>query len=299
MGARTKITTEQINNLIKDTNIVLTKIDKTIDGISDSTYIGYDSNQTKYIFKIYEFASVNEVVNEINILNTFNNLPTPKAITNKDNIQIFENKPVALFTFLEGQSSINITLDQVNEIGLFLGKLHSFTQNIKSVNKNIYSQKEIKMFIDAIQNANDISSNIKNKFQLKYEKIKDLDLSENCVIHGDLFPDNTKFLNGKLTGVFDFIEACNGNFFFDLSVVINSWCFNDNYNLKDAYFNAILLAYNEYAPVKINERDIKHYMLYASLFYACQRFNTKFIEKRDVQIKDYNEYLVKFDNILG
>ena len=38
-------------------------------------------------------------------------------------------------------------------------------------------------------------------------------------------------------------------------------------------------------------------MKYAALFYACQRFNTKYIEKREIEVKDYNEYLIKFDEI--
>ena len=223
--------------------------------------------------------------------------PTPKPLTNENEIKEYQDKPIAIFSYLKGQSFDEPTLEQCAEIGTFLGKFHFFSKNIKSVNKNIYSQKEMKTFIDNIMKHNEVDGEVKQSFFDKYELIKNISLEENCVIHGDLFPDNAKFIGDKLTAVFDFVEACNGNFFFDLAVVINSWCFDKKYNLVIERFNAILDKYNEFAPIKVNQDTIKEYMMYAALFYACQRFNTKYIEKRDANVKDYNEYLIKFTSI--
>lgn len=296
MGIRTIITLKEANKLFENTKLFLKSLDKTIDGISDSTYIGTLNDGNKCILKIYEFASKEEVANEIKILNTLKGLPTPKPLINDTEVKNYKKKPVAIFTFLKGRSYDNPSIEQVKEIGLFLGKFHAFSQNIKSLNKNIYTQEEMTIFIKNIKNTKEFDENIKQKFLDKYELIKSLDLEENCVIHGDLFPDNAKFEKDKLTGVFDFVEACNGNFFFDLAVVINSWCF-DEHKLNKDKFNEILLSYNKNSPIKINQNEIKQYMMYAALFYSCQRFNTKYIEKRDVAVKDYNEYLVKFNII--
>jgi len=137
----------------------------------------------------------------------------------------------------------------------------------------------------------------KDDFMKKYKLIQSLKIENNCVIHGDLFPDNAKFVNDKLTGVFDFIESCIGDSIFDLSVVANSWCFNRDSTLNIEYLNTLLNAYNDTNKSEIELKSIKEYMLFASLFYAAQRFNTKYIEKREVDVKDYKEYMVKFDNI--
>jgi len=296
MGIRTNITIEQINKLIKDMGIIIDKIEPTKDGISDSTYIIFDKNK-KYIFKIYEFASEKEIINEIEILNSLKTLPVPKVITNINKIKLYNNKPTALFSFLDGYSlTTNITLEQVKEIGSFLGKFHSLSKNIISINKNIYSQENLKTYLNNIKKSN-IDKNILKNFEDKYNIVKNLDLKSNGVIHGDLFPDNAKFINNKLSGVFDFIEACNGNFAFDLSVLINSWCFNDDYTLNNKFFINIVKAYNKTTSMIIEKNSIKEYMRYSCLFYACQRYNTKYIEKRDVEVKDYNEYLIKFENI--
>lgn len=296
MGVRTKISIDELNDLIKDTGLNFCSIEETTDGISDSTYIVSAGNSNKYIFKIYEFASKEEVKNEINILNILKELPTPKSLLNETQIQEFKGKPIGIFTYLDGKSLNSLTIEQIKEIGLFLGKFHNFSQHIKSVNKNIYSQESIKILINNILNYSDIEMSVKNSFLTKYELLKHLSLEENCVIHGDLFPDNAKFIDDKLTGVFDFVEACNGHYFFDLAVVINSWCF-DKYNLNENKFNDIIKEYNKNAPQKVNKEEIKQYMMYAALFYASQRFNTKYIEKRAVNVKDYNEYLIKFEEI--
>lgn len=304
MGVRTKINIDEVNDLIKNTGLQFCSLEETIDGISDSTYITSTDNGNKYILKIYEFASKEEVKNEINILNALKELPTPKSLLNKTRIPEFQGKPIGIFTYLDGKSQNSLTIEQIKEIGLFLGKFHNFSQHIKSINKNIYSQESIKILIDKICSSLDIEGSIKDLFLAKYELVKHLSLEENCVIHGDLFPDNAKFLGDKLTGVFDFVEACNGHCFFDLAVVINSWCFdkcalNDGYILNKDKFDSIIEEYNKNTPKKATQREMRMYMMYASLFYAAQRFNTKYIEKRPVNVKDYNEYLIKFKVIMS
>ncbi len=73
----------------------------------------------------------------------------------------------------------------------------------------------------------------KKEFIIKYEKIKDIDLPNDVLIHGDLFPDNAKFIDNKLQGVYDFSQSCVGNRYFDLSVLIISWCFKeDDFNMN-------------------------------------------------------------------
>lgn len=295
MGVRTQISLKEVNNLIPK-DISFKELKQTRDGISDSTYIGKTKNNEKCIFKIYEFASIDEVKNEMRILKILKDLETPKPLIDENQINIYKNKPVAIYSYLEGESYDNPSIKQIKEIGLFLGKFHFLSKDLKSINKNIYSQKQIEIFIDKISKFTELDTLIKQSFINKYQIVKNLSLDENCVIHGDLFPDNAKFIGDKLSGVFDFVEACNGHYFFDLAVVINSWCFN-KYELDINKFNAIIEKYNKNSPQKVVKEEIKKYMMYASLFYACQRFNTKFIEKRNVNVKDYNEYLNKFENI--
>lgn len=291
MGVRTQINIDEIKRLLPNFDIM--DMQATTDGISDTTYILEDRNNIKYILKIYEFASLEEVENEIKILNNLSNLSVPKYL---DINTTYQNKPVALFSYIEGKSLNEIKICHIEKIGKFLGKFHNISKNLTSINDNIYNQTHLKLYIDNIIKSNKVNSDVKNMFMEKYKEIENLNLDINGVIHGDLFPDNAKFIDCKLSGVFDFIESCNGNFAFDLSVVINSWCFIEN-NLEESYLNTILENYNEEAPIKFSKNLIKKYMKYASLFYAIQRFHTKYIEKRAVNVKDYMEYIIKYENI--
>jgi homoserine kinase type II len=109
-------------------------------------------------------------------------------------------------------------------------------------------------------------------FQRIFDSIE-LQLSCDGVIHGDLFLDNVLFDNGELSGVFDFIEACEGDFLFDLAVVAISWCLEG----KDAFskINLLLTHYNTQVSL---ERFIL-YMKYALLYYATNRY----VNHRDYQ----------------
>ncbi len=296
MGVRTLIDIEQVNRLLEKYNFSFVNLEQTIDGISDTTYIGVDKHNTQYIFKIYESADKEVLRNEIVLLSSLKNLPTPRFLLSNEKIELFDAKPIALFSYLEGESIEAPSLKQVSKIGNFLGSFHNQTIGMNSINPNLYTQNQLKKMVNNIQ-VSSFDKFTKDDFMKRYKLIQNLKIENNCVIHGDLFPDNAKFVNDKLTGVFDFIESCIGDSIFDLSVVANSWCFNRDSTLNIEYLNTLLNAYNGVNKNKIEVKTIKEYMLFASLFYASQRFNTKYIEKRGVDVKDYKEYIVKFDNI--
>ena len=108
-------------------------------------------------------------------------------------------------------------------------------------------------------------------------------LSNDGVIHGDIFYDNVKFLDNKLNGVYDFTEASIGNFKFELAVVAISWCFDDDILNKEK-LNTLLSSYN----LDIKYNDFKVYIKYALVYYATIRC---------LNNRDYQELLNKLDKI--
>ncbi|CAA6812056.1 MAG: Type II homoserine kinase [uncultured Sulfurovum sp.] len=299
MGVRTTITLDEVNSLLSSCNISFERLEATSDGISDTTYVLYDRKDKKYLFKIYESANREILENEIELLNSLLALPTPKYLLASKNINTYKGKTIGLFSYLEGASlTREPSLNQISQIGHFLGNFHKQTENKKSINKNIFTNEALKQMFQSVQEF-DCDGSIKEKFERCYELVKDTHLAEDGVIHGDLFLDNTKFVDEKLTAVFDFIESCNGSFLFDLSVVVNGWCFDNNYLFKKTHLEALLDAYNKSFGREVHVAELKEAMLFASLFYALQRFITKYIERRNVAVKGYEEYLIKFDVILG
>ncbi len=274
MGVLTKLTLEEINNLIKDTNIEFLSLQETANGITDSTYIGTTKDEIKYIFKIFETSTKEHIENEIAILKTLDDLDVPHPLSK--NIILYENKPTALFSFIKGKISKDINIKQIEEISKFLKELHS-VNTIKPTNENIYDKYHFQKLLRQVESSND-------EFKSRFEFIKDIDLENNSLIHGDLFPDNAKFIDDNLSGVYDFAQSCYGNKYFDFSVMIVSWCFK-GHDFRFDFLEKALTSYDE----KLTIKTIEPYILYACLYYALQRYT------RVNKAKDYKEMIKKFD----
>ena len=276
MGSLTKINLCDANELITQTNVSFELLTETKNGITDSTYIGIDKEQTKYILKIYENSTTKEVQSE---LKTLEYLQTKVPCVLSKEIFYYDNKPVVLFSFIKGKIANDINKEQIVEITNFLSDIHQ--SNIKPKVKNIYS----KVYFEEM-----LRSSIKktDAFKSRYLLIKDIDLRDDSFIHGDLFPDNAKFIHNKLSGVYDFGQSCFGNAKFDLSVMIISWCFKD-YCFNMDFYTSIIEQYTMNTKKVIDTNILKPYLLYACLYYALQRY-TRIKSKRD-----FDEYLKKFD----
>ena len=97
MGVRTTITLDEVNSLLFSYNIAFKKLEATSDGISDTTYVLYDSEDKRYIFKIYESASREKLKNEIELLNSLVALPTPRFLLTTTNTETYKGKTIGLF----------------------------------------------------------------------------------------------------------------------------------------------------------------------------------------------------------
>lgn len=280
MGVKTKITLAEINFLIKDTNIEVCDIKETTKGLSDSTYILSDL-QNKYIFKIYESSSKDDIQEEIKILNALKALQVPKVLSS---LKIYKNKPAVLYSYLDGNIEDDINIKQIKELAKFLSLLHNI-KTYKPKNKNIYDKNNLDLMYKKEENN--------DEFFTRYKYIKDLNLEKNSLIHGDLFPDNVKFINNSLSGAYDFAHSTYGCSYFDISVCLVSWCFDENYVLDIKLVDEFLFVYNQNMGTKISKEFLKPYLLYACFYYALQRFLRKNTEK-----DYYKEYICKFDVVL-
>lgn len=286
MGIITKLNLDELNNLALSSDIKFVSFLETKNGITDTTYITSDKNDVRYVLKIYESSTKEEVSYEVDILSALKNLKVPEVIS-KD-VEVFNNKPYVIFSCIDGKISKNINLSQIRQISEFISSLHKV--NYKPKNKNIYTKDFLKSMIEKVLEDKSLNEEIKKNFIEKYKKVEDINLENDVFIHGDLFHDNAKFIDNKLQGVYDFSQSCYGNRYFDLSVMILSWCF-DEYDFNELFFKEILEVYNTSFNMNITKEFLKEYLLYGCLYYALQRIT------RENRLKDHNEFLKRYDII--
>ena len=240
------------------------KIISTSDGVSQSVYLLSNC----YVLKIFNNYTQKEFDNETYLLELCNKLPIASII---DRISI-KNKFSIVYNQIQGISLKQVDILHIKEISIFLNKFHKMTKNKTSSNKQIFSKENLKKDILISENVellniyNTITVNLKN----------------DGIVHGDLFKDNAKFIDNKLSGVYDFCEACNGDFLFDLAVIAISWCYN-NEALNQEKVQVLLDNYDN----NISYNEFKKYIKYALLFYTTSRYINK---------RDYKPLLKKLNN---
>ncbi len=230
----------------------------TTHGVMASVYLLGEA----YVLKLFEKETPLVMINsEISLLNQLQNLPTPKVI---EQFQI-EGHEVVIYSQIEGEMHLNSTLDDIREMGRFLKLFHAQSKAINLKNEPLFTQNRLLKLIDATGSK---------RLEEIYNSI-DITIQEDGIIHGDLFPDNCKFVGEKLSGVYDFSDACLGDFHFELAVVAMAWCFDDEV-LNEERLEALLFAYGS----SKSREEFMEYVRYALLYYAT----TRFLAGRDYEV---------------
>jgi homoserine kinase type II len=121
------------------------------------------------------------------------------------------------------------------------------------------------------------------------------------VVHADLFRDNAVFLNGRISGVFDFYFAGVDCFMFDLAVCANDWCLvhaENDCRLDGERTRALLGAYEAVRPLLPAERAAWPVMLRAAaLRFWLSRLHDKHLPRPGELVKVHDP--VHFRTILA
>jgi len=229
----------------------------TTDGVMATVYLLDDV----YVLKLFELGTdVAMIENEASLLEALSPLPVPHVV---DTFSI-EGHEVVIYSQIKGKSIPEPNEGEIAQIGTFLKAFHQKSRALSSSNEQIYVREKLQSLIEETQ-----SQRLKDYFaQINVE------LNNDGIIHGDLFVDNCKFLDGKLSGVYDFAQACVGDFHFELAVVVVGWCFEGDI-LNESKVNALCQSYE----TGITAEAFEAYIHYALLYYAT----TRYLGKRDYE----------------
>ena len=264
MAVFTKLSKTEIENYLGLYDIgSLNQYSEIVEGIENTNY-KIICNGTPYILTIFE-KRVNEddlpfFINLKLYLNQ-NNFKCPRPIQNRNGeiINSIKNKKAVIISFIEGNKIDKPNINECNEIGKMLGDLHNLTINFNESRQNSLDIKEWKNLLSKCTKNED------KKFDIILREVEnEIDFLESVwpknipsgVVHADLFKDNVFFKDEKITGVIDFYFSCYHFFLYDISIVINDWCFDSNGEIFNyEYYKAILNGYNEHKKITQQEID--------------------------------------------
>lgn len=220
---------------------------------------------TVYVLTVLEELNAAQAAFHVSLLNTLakHRIPVPILLTDSQGNALHQlsNKPALISTRLSGEHINTPNLRQVSAVGNLMADLHMaachITEDYQGTRDNKWLEQTVYQASTLL--SRDEKAHVHDTLT-QYLKL-DLHQLPHGIIHGDLFRDNVFFEGDKLTGVIDFYSAGVGFLLFDLAVVINDWCRNENNTLDKEKTNVLLAAYCAKRPWTEQEQSCWPLML--------------------------------------
>ncbi len=188
-----------------------------------------------------------------------NNFKCPKPIIDKENkiINSIKNKKAVIVSFIKGKQILNPNESDCYEVGNIIGKLHSISKNFNKRRDNSLNVVELNKILNKClkvknESYDAIYNELKNEIKI-FEDYLPKHLPAG-IIHADLFKDNIFFNEGKISGVIDFYFSCYYYYIYDICIVVNDWCFENNgKKFNNKFFHSIIEGYKLSRNLNIEE----------------------------------------------
>lgn len=185
--------------------------------------------------------------------------PAPLPVPAKDGnpLRTLLGKSAVICTFLQGMSPRRPSIEQCRELGQALGRFHAALADFRMRRPNDLSLPAWpKLWEGRGGEADALSPGLAAQVDgdMEFLKANWPKTLPGGAIHADLFPDNTFFLDGQLSGVIDFYFACSDFLAYDLAVCLNAWAFErrGEYNLTKG--RALITGYESVRRLEPRER---------------------------------------------
>lgn len=193
---------------------------------------------------------------------TKNGISCPSPLRNREgNTAItISGKQAALFPFLEGRSLAvsGLTPDHCHSLGAYLARMHQAVGNFSKVRNNPLSIGGWKKLADKTRDrADTVQAGLSRLIDDELAWLSQhwpRDLPQGA-IHADVFPDNVFFNQGEVSAVIDFYFSATDMFAYDLAIAINAWCFDQGYQFRPAYYQALMKGYESVRQLSVAEKS--------------------------------------------
>tara|TARA_B100001057_G_scaffold365555_1_gene368666 strand:- start:651 stop:1277 length:627 start_codon:yes stop_codon:yes gene_type:complete len=173
---------------------------------------------------------------------------------------------------LNGKTITKTNSKLCSSIGKIIGSFHCAS---KGYNKKITNDRDTKWVDKSIKRIkNHISKDqmlLLSHSSRIFKKLFSMNLPHG-MIHSDLFRDNVLASKNEIKGIIDYYYSFNGPFIYELAVIINDWCVNQDGSINKIKYNNFIKGYNSERKLSLSEaKQLNNAMIAAGLRYYLSR----------------------------
>ncbi|MFZ9888285.1 MAG: homoserine kinase [Myxococcota bacterium] len=291
-------------------------------GSTNTSYRVRCGAQILYL-RINEHKSFGDLLHERNLLqklsrgaSRFASVETPRILENCIRGHFFplHGRWACLFPELQGREVATFELTPLHlfQVGAFLARAHGWLRRFRGGRANPNSLRAVSSWFPRLEREWSEKSVLPRFARaLTFIRAHRRPLPRS-VVHGDLFPNNTKWRGGELTAVFDWEMAGRDHMMLDLGICLNAWCYQrESQRFREDLVEGLLRGYTGVRALQPSERR----GLYLESCFAALRFAVSRI--RDLELPrpnalgktsphdevsrdylDYREYEARLDELL-
>ncbi|WP_095210225.1 homoserine kinase [Endozoicomonas ascidiicola] len=273
-------------------------------GVENTNYfLDVEKNgvRQRYVLTLFEYQPASALpffIDYTDELKT-HDLPVPNPVRDKKGhaLQSVKDKPTLIVQCFPGKhpDHKNLSLDQCEQIGEMLGRVHLAGMDSKLHQENhrgvawLNVQKE-RLVPLLSQDDSLFMSQQWNNISTSLQTFSELPTG---LIHGDLFHNNVLFDGGKISAVIDFYQACSDWLVYDLAVTVNDWCLEEGLELSSQKQNALIEAYTKIRPLTHEEKTAWPVMLRLAAFRFWVSRLITFIHPESQMDDEHKESLIR------
>ena len=268
------------------------------DGIENTNYF-VTTEQGQFVLTLFEHHEFGELAYFLDVMTFFyqHDIPSAHPAADKQGHYLKKlcGRPAALVLRLSGRGVDTVaTASQCQAIGDVLGRMHVVGQQFGSRRTTERGPEWRQQTADKLLPLMDAESASLLQNELAFQAgYASLDLPSG-VTHSDLFRDNALFEGDELKGIIDFYYACDEYLLYDLAVVVNDWCVDENGHLDQTHYQTVMTAYMRQRPLTEAEQANWNLVLRAAaLRFWLSRLQDKLFPREGelTQIKDPDAFL--------
>lgn len=182
--------------------------------------------------------------------------PQPVKAKGGEALGTLAGRPAALINFLEGMWPRRPNAAHCAAVGEAMAKLHLAGLDFPMARPNALSVDGWRaLYAAAAPRADELQPGLRDFLarELDHLQTRWPKALPSGIIHADLFPDNVFFLGSELSGLIDFYFACNDILAYDVAIMLNAWCFEQDHAFNVTKGKSLLNAYARVRPLSAAE----------------------------------------------